>query len=151
MSIKVERVRGGYVFKIGELSIYAEHDSKNHKWHFCRVENEWNYWRDADGSNVILTISEKKGESIIDFLKILSKIPGNSEENLDRDHSENSFDSQGEKEEEDFLDMDRDEDFCDEDPDDEEILDTAVRAALDPIFDFDNLEAGKLLWEEVLP
>ena len=125
-AMKMWRVWGGYVFKIGELFIYAEHDSKNHKWHFCRVENEWNYWRDADRSNVILTISEKKGESIIDFLKILSKIPGNGEENLDKDRSENSFDSQGKKDGEDFLDMDHDEDFCDEASNGEEILETAA-------------------------
>lgn len=102
--IEMHHVWGGYVFKFGnDLAIYATYDSKNHKWHFCEAEDEWNYWHDADGSNLLLSISEKKGDAIVNFLKILSTRSA-SKKSSNAAADEETFDCQGDDHDEEILD-----------------------------------------------
>ena len=71
-----------YEVEIGGLRIYIEKDGRNHKWEF----------KDED-FDVFYTVSEKKGEAIIDFLKVLAKLSSQSRPS----QGEDSFVSQGEE------------------------------------------------------
>ena len=72
----------GYEVEIGGLRIYIDKDGRNHRWEFK-----------DDNTSVFYTVSEKKGEEIIDFLKELAKLSSQSRPSQDED----SFVSQGEE------------------------------------------------------
>lgn len=71
-----------YEVEIGGLWIHIEKDGRNHRWEF-KDEN----------TSIFYTVSEKKGEAIIEFLEVLAKLSSQSGPS----QGEESFVSQGEE------------------------------------------------------
>ncbi|NPA75601.1 MAG: hypothetical protein GXO25_05935 [Euryarchaeota archaeon] len=86
--VQIDRKWSGYLITIAGHTITAEHDSSAHRWKFIVQEGIYEEF---------FSISEKKGQAIVDFLKALSRAINPSvaavdqgEENLAAEHFKKS-------------------------------------------------------------